>query len=606
MADFLTNFGPCGLGFAVIPTDSPLWTENGNSFSSSLLSSGNWELVVKGTNLYSLNPPVAHPNSGTIIPAGMGSIWGTPPVAYIRPEDSIDSSTNSFPYIAFTGGSSPYPINHYVGRDNLVADYVNLLYSTGICDEVFFVNLAWPGGDIGVVAVTYRRSDNSYLISSPAPSNGRTPKDCSVYAFQVFHNWINRPIPDTPTSPDYGGNSNTTGGGKGDFDNTSSYPGLTPITTLENSSFITYGLISVYTPSAAQLRHVRDYMWGSSFWQALQKLVPGQDPTKYIISTHLVPLARSQLSARTGKFQFGIFTRLEEWKLIPMADCDFVINQYVDVSLGEFEITEYSGDFTNYSPYAQYSIYLPYIGVRNLGADIIVGKKLNLVYRIDLATGAAVAYILHDGNVLFSFTGCVSTQIPLSGDNSSLASVGAAVAVSGVAAATMSGAIGIAAIGSSAVKAGATAGLGAMAANIANPEATVEAGQSAFSGASTAAINQGISEFKTPSVPPSSIAGAASLLHKSYQIGDANMGVNLGIVNQQSAYLIRVLPNTATPSEYRSLHGYVSNVSQRIGNFKGFTVFSDFHLDGLTTGTHSPTLTEIEMISARLKEGIII
>lgn len=72
----------------------------------------------------------------------------------------------------------------------------------------------------------------------------------------------------------------------------------------------------------------------------------------------------------------------------------------------------------NYTDYlTDVSIYLPYIGICPISANIVMGKTLKLTYIVDVSSGACCAEIFVDNSLKYSFNGNEGCQVPFSMSN---------------------------------------------------------------------------------------------------------------------------------------------------------------------------------------------
>ena len=231
---------------------------------------------------------------------------------------------------------------------------------------------------------------------------------------------------DDPYDP--GGESGT-GGGSGDFDNTSIPIDIPSLPSISASST---GFITLYNPSLSELNTLSSYLWSDLFeidgWKKLFA-----DPMDAILGLSIVPvpiLSAGQREVKVGNVGTGISLTV-------------AANQYAEVDCGSLTIGEYWGAYLDYDPYTKFDLYLPYIGTHAISADDIVGKTLRVVYHVDILSGACMAYVKCGQSVLYQFAGQCSTSIPITGNSwtsvingalSVAASIGSMVATGGASA----------------------------------------------------------------------------------------------------------------------------------------------------------------------------
>ena len=78
----------------------------------------------------------------------------------------------------------------------------------------------------------------------------------------------------------------------------------------------------------------------------------------------------------------------------------------------------FGNSFLDYSPYTKYELYIPFCGTVEINPGDILGHRLNLRLRIDLLTGAVVAYIMADQLVIGTANGTCGVEQVLSGTQS--------------------------------------------------------------------------------------------------------------------------------------------------------------------------------------------
>ena len=310
-----------------------------------------------------------------------------------------------------------------------------------------------------------------------------------------------------------------------------------PTLSAANSGFIT-----IYNPTAGQLRQLANYLWSSAFdIETWQKLFA--DPMEGVIGLSMVPVQPQ--SAGTIPVMIG--------NAPTNVSMSQVLNQFVQVDCGSVSIDAYVHCFLDYD-YTKVSIYLPYVGIRELDASDVMDESLHVVYNVDVVTGGCAAIIsVGSKGVLYQFNGNCSTNIPITANNFSGAIQNAVSAVSSLgvtAAGAVTGAAPIAAMG--------VAGLMGSAAN--------------------------------------TVMNSKPSIQKS-----GNMGGSAGLLSVQKPYVIIQRPRLSVPEGINNFVGNTSNITATLASCKGFTQVEYIHLEGLPAT--SEELTEIENL---LKGGVII
>lgn len=205
---------------------------------------------------------------------------------------------------------------------------------------------------------------------------------------------------DDPYSP--GGNT-WTGGGNGTFDGETDDIGIPNLPTLSASST---GFLTLYNPSASQLRNLANYMWSGLFDLDTYKKIFA-DPMSCILGLSIVPVnvpSGGSANVMVGNIDTGISMTTAS-------------SQYVEVDCGSVSVEEYWGSYLDYDPYTEIQIYLPYVGIHSLKADEVMGKSVTVKYHVDVLSGACIAYVKCGDSVLYSFLGQCASSIPITGSD---------------------------------------------------------------------------------------------------------------------------------------------------------------------------------------------
>lgn len=219
----------------------------------------------------------------------------------------------------------------------------------------------------------------------------------------------------------------------------------------------------------------------------------------------------------------------------------------------------FDNTFLDYEPYTRVSIYLPFIGIRPLDTDEVMGQAVDVTYQFDNISGACIAFVTINDSVRYSYVGSCAMGLPISQQNWGQTYIAAAT----VAAGALAGGIG-------AVAGAAGQGLGSMAAN-------------GVAGAVQGAGGMGALNFPKPTISRSgSISGAAAAL-----------GVN-------QPYLIIERPTKASAANPAPVTGLISGRTLPLGSLSGYNIIESVHLSGVPA-----TASELDEIERLLYQGVV-
>lgn len=426
--------------------------------------------------------------------------------------DSRFSSPISFEYYATTSVDSIYVI---IFPENYTQNGIINFPKDGAEAMLLHIYFNRPTGKKGTAYFELIKLTISF-------SNGALPYWVSLNGTK---------IKTTSNEPFEPGGESGTGGGGGSFDNTS-----TPIEipNLPSISAASTGFISLFNPSLSQLNELASYLWSDLFeidgWKKLFA-----DPMDAILGLSILPVAVPSGGIRevkVGNIGTGISLTI-------------AASQFVEVDCGSIDVNEYWGAYLDYEPYTQAQIFLPYIGTRPISVDEIMGKTVQVVYHIDILTGACCCFVKCGDSVLYTYNGQCSIPIPITGANYT---------------SVVNGVISIAAsVGSLVATGGASA-------------------PTAIPAIASSAVNQ----MKPQIEKSGSISGSA------------------GVLNMQTPYLILIRPRQALPSKQNEFIGYPSLITVQLTELSGYTEVQSIHLENIPA-----TQEELAEIQSLLEGGVI-
>lgn len=322
---------------------------------------------------------------------------------------------------------------------------------------------------------------------------------------------------------------NSEDGGKGTFDKTTE---IIDFPTHTVPKITDSGFLSLYSPTLEQIRGLATYLMSNDFdLQTFSKAF--LNPLQAILGLAIVPLnvpTGESTEIKVGNFGTGVYANK-------------IVEQFYTINCGSIEIKKYYDTFIDLN--SKIEVFLPYIGVRQLDAVDVVGKTIQLQYRVDVLTGSIVAFIKAGGTLLYTFSGQASMQIPVHQTDmtsiintvlSTATTIGASFAEGGVV--------------------GAVSGAVSSASNILNTRVSIQK------------------------------SGTVS-------------GVS-GFLNNQKPYLMLTIPRVATPKNLNTYKGYISYITKKLSNVKGYT---EVHKINLKLKASVEEKNEIENL---LMEGVLL
>lgn len=355
-----------------------------------------------------------------------------------------------------------------------------------------------------------------------------------VFSLLASNSYANILVASAPDPYEEGGGASNEEGGDGDTD-----PEDDPVEeeTLPLPAVVGLGFATIYVPTQADLYNLAAYMWGGNLdLDNFLKLFA--NPMDSILGLSAVPVVLS------GTYE-PIYLGGQQLQGVTMPR--YTGRTSVKVDMGTTTIKERWGAYLDYDPYTELAIYVPFIGIKNIKADDVMGKTIRLMYNIDILSGACVAYLRTEGgSVLYEWSGQCAVQLPITGANWDN-------------------------IFSTAVSTAATLG-GAL-----------------FAPASAPVLGGAVASAAVQAV------AAKPRIERS----GAMNGIT-GFLGQLRPYILRTTPEAYIPGDQNKFIGYPSYMSVNLGELTGYNEIASIHLENIpATGDE---LAELESI---LKGGVI-
>lgn len=312
-------------------------------------------------------------------------------------------------------------------------------------------------------------------------------------------------------------------------------PPVTPILDTTNVD----RMATIYNPTDAQVNSLGAFLWTTNIIEQIKHI--WGDPMDAIIAFHKVyctPTTGGNKNIVLGYVDSGVAAKE-------------VTNQFATVDCGSITVSERLHNATDYSPFVQAQLYLPFIGITEIDVTDIMDGTISITYKIDVYTGTCVALVyvtrspdMPDGQLLYSYSGNCSQQLPLTS-----ATFGGAV----------SALLGLAGAGV-AVASGGAAG-----------------------------------------VAMGAIGAAHSLTHEMVHLQHSGgLAGNAGIMSPRNPFLILSRQNGYDANAYSSFYGLPANKTVYLSNCSGFTQVKFINYQGNATEKEKAEIISI------LKDGVII
>lgn len=305
------------------------------------------------------------------------------------------------------------------------------------------------------------------------------------------------------------------------------------------------GFIHAYLMNSTTASNLANYMLTDSFIQGVKHLMA--DPIDYIISFVMLPV-QPTVSGSANILIGGVDTQIS---------ASLINNQFLRFSCGKLKCSELWQGFIDYAPSTRISIFLPFVGIRELAPDDIMDGTVEVVYRIDVLTGEFIVTLCSNtsralNGIISAYNGTMGMDIPITAVNYQNKLNALTSAVSGgvsVAAGAASGnAIGV------------------------------------ISGGTQTAFGVAESVLSKPTIERSSSLSGSS-----------------GVLGNYTPYFIIERPVQALPKNYKQLNGYASKIGGTVGSFSGY-----LELESIDTSGIACTDNEKAEIEALLKGGVFV
>lgn len=286
-------------------------------------------------------------------------------------------------------------------------------------------------------------------------------------------------------------------------------------------------LTTTYAMTIERLNQLGGFLWGANIFDEFSLV--NSNPIENIISCKNIPIS---LSGADEIIHLGnVDTGTNGAKLS---------SNFSTLNVGQITLPTKYNSFLDFAPYTKVTIYLPYIGFKEIDATIAIGKTLKVAYVTDVITGGCIAQIFINGVRFYEFSGEMGVDIPITASNRAQ-----------VEASYISNAVGM--------------------------------GASLASGNITGAVDSVLA------------SATAKYNYSSTDTPNANCVASVN----RTCYVIIERPTYQELSQFNHTKGKMCNLSKTIGSLKGFTICdANIDLKGITA-----TEQEKQEISSILSSG---
>ena len=164
-------------------------------------------------------------------------------------------------------------------------------------------------------------------------------------------------------------------------------------------------LTTTYKMTRDRLKQLGSFLWGANIFDSFSLV--NSNPIENIISCKDIPFSLSageDSIIKLGNVDTGV-------------NGNKVSNNFGELTIGSLTIPKKYNNFLDLAPYTKVTIYLPYIGFKELDVTLIMGKTITVKYAVDVITGGCVAEIFCKNTRMYEFSGQVGIDIPITASN---------------------------------------------------------------------------------------------------------------------------------------------------------------------------------------------
>ena len=163
-------------------------------------------------------------------------------------------------------------------------------------------------------------------------------------------------------------------------------------------------LTTTYNMSRERLNQLGNFLWSANIFDEFSLI--NSNPIENIISCKNIPmqLNGTDVVIKLGNVDTGV-------------NGERINNNFGEITIGTFTVPNKYNNFLDLAPYTKITIYLPYIGFKELDTTIIMGKQITIKYVVDVLTGGCLAQVYVNNTRMYEFSGQVGVDIPITASN---------------------------------------------------------------------------------------------------------------------------------------------------------------------------------------------
>lgn len=165
-------------------------------------------------------------------------------------------------------------------------------------------------------------------------------------------------------------------------------------------------LTTQYALTSKRAQQLGWKLWGASFVELIEKV--NNNPIENVISLKVFP------RDFTGEDEVVRLGNVE----MDVNGAKITNDNYsYKWEIGTFTVRKKYNSFLDFTPFTKVSIWLPFIGLKDLDTSLFMGKTVSLRYIVDIITGVCKAELRYNGAMLADFEGSMGIDISLTASN---------------------------------------------------------------------------------------------------------------------------------------------------------------------------------------------